>query len=55
MKKIYSSPVIRLTQIRPFAFMAGSAKGGYDDSSIKDEDPEDMSRQNVWSFNDDEY
>lgn len=54
MKKIYSTPVIRLTEIRSHGLMAGSAKGGYDNSSIKKEGPEDMSRRNNWFFDDDE-
>lgn len=54
MKKIYSTPVIRLTEIRSHGLMAGSAKGGYDNSSIKKEGTEDMSRRNNWFFDDDE-
>ena len=55
MKKKYSSPVIRQTEIRPSTFMAGSAKGGYDSASIAIEDEETMSsRQHNWSFNDDD-
>jgi hypothetical protein len=55
MKKIYNSPVIRLTQIRQFTLMAGSAKGGYDPNSVTKEADEELSRRKAWSFNDDEY
>ena len=53
MKKTYSSPVTRVIQIRPFAFIAGTATGKYDNNSIKIEEEESMSSRN-WSFNDDD-
>ena len=55
MKKKYSSPVVRLTVIRPYAFILGSAKGGYNSNSLNNEGEETMSsRQSNWDF-DDEY
>ena len=55
MKKTYSSPVIRQIGIRLSVFIAGSAKGVYDSNSINKESEENLSRQNNWSFdNDDE-
>jgi hypothetical protein len=55
MKKIYNSPVITLTQVTFVAFvLGGSAKGSYDDSSVKNEGTENMSRRNRWDY-DNEY
>ena len=54
MKKKYSSPVVILAEVRPFAFILGSTTGTYNPNSLKNEGTEDMSRQSNWDV-DDEY
>ena len=53
MKKTYITPSTDWVFVHTEAMMAGSAKGGYDNSSISTEGAETMSRRG-FSFDDDD-
>ena len=54
MKKTYITPSTDWVFVHTEAMMAGSAKGGYDNSSISKETEESLSSRRGFSFDDDD-